>query len=58
MTPREHEAVREAVRVAITYRLAGLTLDELRQVQMLANTLERDRRARESVDPRTPGAGL
>lgn len=58
MTPREREAEREAVRVAITYRLGGLTLDELRLVLAFAKALEEQRHAVETVDQRTPGAGL
>lgn len=58
MTPREQESERESVRVSITYRLAGLTLHELRQVATLADMLEQERRALEAIDPRTPGAGL
>ncbi len=58
MTSREPEAERESVRVAITFRLAGLTLDELRLVSAFAKALEEQRHAVEPVDPRTPGAGL
>ena len=56
--PHDEERERSAVRAAITYRLAGLTLHELRQVATLADMLEQERRALEAIDPRTPGAGL
>ena len=58
MTPREREAERETARVAITYRLGGLTLDELRRVSAFAKAIEDQRHAVEAVDPRTPGARL
>ena len=56
--PHDEERDREAVRAAITYRLADFSLDELRQVETLADMIEQERRALAAVDPRTPGAGL
>jgi len=52
------ELERAAARRRITWRLADFSVDELRQVETLADMIEQERRALEAVDPRTPGAGL